>query len=114
MSLVEQAELVYQAFEACHDLDIAFAKIGVSDDDRSAIEADSGFQARVQLARYVLQERIFTSLLEKIDSPNESISLQATLQLGNLVYKRRFKNTSDDEDLASRRPTSISLMGAND
>tara|TARA_Y100000310_G_C20167132_1_gene571889 strand:+ start:36 stop:377 length:342 start_codon:yes stop_codon:yes gene_type:complete len=113
MNLVEKAELVFKSFERCMDLDIAFAKNGISDDDRVLIEADANFDARLQLRKFEVQEELFVSLRSLVNSPNESIQLQATVRLGEMLYPKRFGKSAED-DVASRVPQVISLMGASD
>jgi hypothetical protein len=113
-ALPELAELVYQSFERCHDLEIAFAKVCVSDDDRAAIEADANFQARVRLVQFEMQEHLFAKLRNLMESDNESIAYQATMRLGEMLYAKRFKGDASQDTKPLDLPTVIMMKGASD
>jgi len=67
---------------------------------------------RLQLEDAEIKTDIMTSLRSLISSENENIKLRATLELGTVLYKKRFKVTSNEPVAPSDRPTKITLVGA--
>lgn len=94
MGIDELQELVLGSYAKHLDIDIAFLKHAVSDEDREVIEADEVFRHRIALIDADLQEELISDLLDlKRSSLSDSVRLNAIRDLGQLFYAKRFKET---------------------
>jgi len=93
MTFVEKKELVYQAYTKSLDIDIAFLKIGLSEDDKEKVLNDICFNRRIEIFDAEYQESLITGLntLRKT-AENEGVRLRALEALGEMFYKKRFKD----------------------
>ena len=93
MTFVEKKELVYQAYTKSLDMDIAFLKIGLSKDDKEKVLNDTCFNRRIEIFDAEYQESLITGLntLRK-SAENEGVKLRALEALGEMFYKKRFKD----------------------
>ena len=113
MEYAEKAEIAYEAYKGCLDLEIAYLRAGLSDIERTLIENDVDFKARIQLVVYDEQERLITNLRDLSHSYNENIKLTATLKLGSMMYSERFREPTKAEEKPAEQkvPTTIVLTG---
>jgi len=96
MTFVEKKELVYQAYTKSLDMDIAFLKIGLSEDDKEKVLNDICFNRRIEIFDAEYQENLITDLnnLRKtgFDEKGAGIKLHALEVLGEMFYKKRFRD----------------------
>ncbi len=91
MKYAAKAELAYEAYRSCLDLNIAYMRAGLTDIERVLIAKDVDFLARVQLVVFEEQERLIGNLRDLSYSQTENIKLTATLKLGSMLYASRFE-----------------------
>lgn len=112
-SIEEKKEILISNYELCFDLDIARAKIdGLTDEEFDEIIDDEYFHARINLIDSEIKETLIMNLLDLVKSKNESVSLKATLELGKMLYEKKFNKTKDNSalDELKRKPVVV-LMG---
>jgi len=112
MTLPELAEDVFRAYEVSLDIDLACRRSGLSEEEQSAIMADPSFQARIDGTLFEVQEELFGNLRELAASGSESVRLQATMRLGEMVYAQRFAGEASGGGHNSRTP--IVLVGSDE
>lgn len=110
MTFVEKKELVYQAYIKSLDMDIAFLKVGLSKDDKERVLNDICFNRRVEIFDAEYQESLITDLnsLRKT-AFNEGVKLRALEALGEMFYKKRFKDKANIQN--QNVPDTIILEG---
>lgn len=109
----ETAELVFRNYVKSLDLTIAMRRAGCTDEEAEELKSDEEFMARIELVDFDVQEELITSLRELCQSPNENVKLSATLKLGEMVYKSRFKQKLDGGSDV-RVPDKIVLKGSDE
>jgi len=88
----ELQELILQSYSNSLDLDIAFLKHGVTDEEKEALEQDEVFSHRLALIDADFHEEIVKDLRELKDmTDSDSVKLNAIRDLGQLFYPKRFK-----------------------
>ena len=109
----EQKETVYNHYCMSFDIDIAALRSGLSGDEVVELKDDSDFMFRLQLEDAEVKTDIMTSLRSLIESDNENIKLRATLELGTVLYRKRFKTTNQMPIESTDKPTKITLVGVS-
>ena len=109
-SFVELAEMVYQYYTKCIDLDIAFLKADASEDEQRRLLEDVVFVRRVNLYKAEKKEELITGLFDLKDSLNEGIKLQVLMKLGKIIYPTKFKDGNIDEK-ETISPDRVILVG---
>ena len=114
LSLEEKMEMVYQSYLRNLDLELALGKptLGLSEEEKEAIRDDEYFRARVEFVDSELQEELILNLRNLAKSENENIQLKSTLELGKMVYKKRFSDRSNQP--IGKVPDKIILKGADE
>lgn len=107
----EQKERTYMQYCQSYDLDIAMLQLGLDDAQQTELKNDEDFMFRIKLEEAELKTEIMTSLKSLVRSENEGIKMRATLELGNVIYSKRFKSTGQTVTVEDKRPTQIVMVG---
>jgi hypothetical protein len=112
MDLSEKKELVFRNYQVCLDIDIAILKARLTDKEKDIILKDQEFLDRLTLVDAEVQEQLIVNLRDLSQSPNDSVRLSATKDLGKIFYQKRFSSDLsklfDDEN---NKPACIVLVG---
>lgn len=111
MVSAEQREITYNHYCMSFDFDIAVLKAGLNTAQIDELKNDENFMLRLKLEDAEIQTEIMTSLRAMVASENEAVKMRATLELGNVLYKKRFKVTGPQQNVDDLRPTAITLVG---
>ena len=109
MTFIEKKELVYQAYIKSLDMDIALLKIGLSKDDNEKVLNDICFNRRIEIFDAEYQESLISGLNGLRHAENEGVRLRALEALGEMFYKKRFKDKSNIQN--QNVPDTIILEG---
>jgi hypothetical protein len=114
LTFEEKVELVFNSYLESQDLEIAFLKNGISEEDQEEILCNKDFKQRIKIYDCMIQEELIQDLrhLAKFAS-TESVKFSAIKELGKIFYKKKFEdkyskdNTIDDGKI----PDKIILKG---
>jgi len=113
MELDEKMQKLITQYQGCYDLAIARLKVSdLTNDEFEIIQEDEFFIASINSIDADIQERLLNNLIVLSSSQNESIKMKATLELGKILYDKKFnktKNNNPDDEL--RRKPTIVLVG---
>lgn len=91
----EKLELIYRAYERSLDLDVAFAIVPLSDEERQALLIDPELEARIVVLDAKVKEELVVGLRDLGRSAeSEGVRLAAIKELGKTFYPKRFKEDS--------------------
>ena len=91
-ALCEKAEYVLITYKIGLDLEIAYLRCGVSEEERELLEEDETFRHRVRIIDTDIHEDLIAKLRDLAeDADSESVRLQATRDLGKIFYPKRFR-----------------------
>lgn len=84
-------EKIYQSFEKTLDLDLAYKKLNVSEEDRKLLNEDKAFQARLAYAEATKKEELLSELFKiSTTAKNEGVRLNALMEIMKTHYTERF------------------------
>jgi hypothetical protein len=109
MTLDEKVELIYDSYTRTLDYEISCLRADLAEGERELVDAHEGLQIRIKLFDAEVQEELIENMRELSKSTTESIRLQATLRLGQMIYKKRFKDSGNNVETI--RPANVFLMG---
>lgn len=113
MTYDEKVEKVCQEYSLCLDLEIAVHRAGLTEDEYNRFITDEYVEERIKIIDYDLHTDLISKLLSLADSYNENVKYKAVSDLGKMFYKKRFKDTTDDND-KSKIPAKIILTGSDE
>ena len=116
MTYSEKVEIVYRYFTISLDIDIAIQRIELTEKEREKILKDEILRARIDNHLASIQEDIMDGLMDLKTSNNESIRLRAILELGKILYQKRFNPNKDNDDQKRLQmvPDKIILTGSEE
>ena len=112
--LSELAEVVYQNCTRSLNVNIAFLKANLNEEEKQALLNNSLFIRRINLCLIDQQESLITDLLDLKSSQNETIKLQVIMKLGKMLYSSKFNESDEAEKSLPITPDRIVLMGSED
>jgi len=89
--LEEKKELIILSYSKTFDKDMAYSKVGLTLDEISFLENDYQFQERLHFFLIEEREHIIANLRLFMDSENERIAFQATLDIAHILYPDFFQ-----------------------
>lgn len=107
----ETKERVYMQYCQSFDFEIAVLQLNLTNEQQDELLNDEDFMFRLRLEDAELKTEIMTSLRGLARSENEGIQMRATLELGNIVYGKRFKGNGQKLVVEDNRPTQVVLVG---
>lgn len=110
MTLDEKIELIYDSYTRSLDYEIACLRADLTDEEREQVDQNEFLHLRMRLWDAEIQEELITNLRNLAKSDNENIKLKATLDLGKMIYKKRFDSKKGYDD-GIERPSKIVLEG---
>lgn len=112
--LLEKAEYLLTQYVGSYDLEIARLKVpAITDEEFEIMQNDLLFKTRLNLINAGLQERIITNLIELSDSDAEPIKLKATIELGRIMYKKKFDSKNNAIDVNVNNLPKVVLVGVD-
>ena len=111
-ALETKQEEVIINYKLSYDLDIAMLKAEVTPAEQKVLLRDESFMYRIAFEDAMIQEKIVKTMITNMtmfDDPR--ISQKAAIDLGNLLYKKKFKAT--DETVKNQVPDKIVLSGVS-
>ena len=96
-SLEQKKEMVIMQYQLSYDLDIAMVKVDLTEDEKALLKRDKSFLYRIEYQDAMIKEKIVTTMLDNLDTPDPRISQKAAIDLGNLLWKERFKGSDDNK-----------------
>lgn len=113
-TIIEKQELVYNTYMNCLDLDIAFLKNSIDEDDKRQILNDRGFQKRIEIYDAMVKEELIVDLrhLSK-HGETGSVRLTAIKKLGEMFYTKKFVEPEND-NRRGQVPDKIILCGSDE
>ena len=109
MKLHEKIEVLYESYTRTLDFEIACLRAGISEEERELVDADEMLQIRIALYDADQREELITNMRDLSRSNNESIKLNATRELGKMIYKERFN--TDKKEESNFIPKTVVLVG---
>jgi hypothetical protein len=111
-SLDEKKEQVVMQFRLSYDLDTAMIKVDLTDDEKKLLLADESFMFRIRYQEASLKEDIVSTMVENLNNSSDpKLSQKAAIDLGNIMWKEKFKGKGEDET-KGQVPDSIVMVGA--
>lgn len=102
-------EEIIMHYKLSYDLDIAMMKCQVDKETQKVLKKDKDFMFRINYEDALLQENIVSTLRHSMNSEDDKLAHRAAIDLGNLYYKKRFREKDDDTRAAI--PSTIILKG---
>ena len=109
-SLEQKKEMVLMQYKLSYDLDIAMTKTDLTEDEKALLKRDKSFLYRIEYQDAMIREKIVSTMLDNLDTPDFRISQKAAIDLGNLLWKEKFKG-SDNNNKGVIMPDAIILEG---
>lgn len=91
MKLSEKKELIVQSYSRTFDKDMAYIKVGLTQEEKELLDQDDDFQERLQIFLIEERENIIEKFKDFMDSDDEKISFKATNELAKVLYPDFFK-----------------------
>lgn len=91
-SLEEKKEEVLIHYSRSYDLDIAMMKADLTEDEKKLLQHDSSFLYRISYQDARIREEIVEVMVGNLRSADDKLAQKAALDLGNLLWKEKFKN----------------------
>ncbi len=110
MKLHEKIEVLFDSYTRTLDMEISYLRAGLSEEECELVEADEILKIRIALYDAEIREQLIQNMRDLSQSGNESIKLNATTELGKMIYKERFNNDRDDEG-NGKIPKVVTLVG---
>ena len=110
MKDIEQMkEEVIIEYKLSYDLEIAMMKCRLTLDEQKMLKNDESFTYRISYEDALIRESIMTTMKTNLEGVDPKLSQKAAVDLGNLLWKERFK--SGNEGPKGIVPDSIILVG---
>lgn len=106
MDLNEKKEIIFMSFSQTFDKEIAYQKVRLTGEERKALDKDELFQERLGLVLINEKERIINNLRTFMDSANDRIGFQATLEVAKIIYPEWFSQERDNKPPEKEKETS--------
>jgi hypothetical protein len=97
MDIEEKKEQIVQSYSKTFDKNMAYVKVGLSEEEVQQLENDNEFQTRLHIFLINEREKIIQNLREFMHSDDEKISFRATVDLAKVLYGDFF-NALKDKD----------------
>lgn len=94
--LTEKKELILQSYAETFDRTMAYARVGLTDEEIGELDLDEDFQFRLSLRLIAERESILRRLRNLSESGDEKISFRATIELGKILYPEAFSALKPD------------------
>jgi hypothetical protein len=91
MSLAEKREIVYECYCLSLDKEMAYKKAQLKDEEIKLLNEDYDFQERLDICLIQEKEDIIFRLKNLTKSENPNVALNATKELGRLIYPELFE-----------------------
>lgn len=91
----QQKEAIVQSYSCTFDKDLAYDKIGLSQEEKNELNNDIEFQRRLSYFLTEEKEKIITNLRSFMDSPIASIKFKATTEMALLLYPEFFNSVKN-------------------
>ena len=108
-TLEQKKEMVIIQYQLSYDLDIAMTKVDLTEDEKALLKRDKSFLYRIEYQDALIREKIISTMLDNLDTPDPRISQKAAIDLGNLLWKEKFKGSDDNKGVVV--PDTIILEG---
>jgi hypothetical protein len=92
-----------------YDLEIAMMKCNLTSDEKKLLKDDASFMYRIDYQNALIREDIVTVMIVNLKGPDAKLSQKAAIDLGNLLWKEKFK--TNNEAPKGVVPDSIVLVG---
>jgi hypothetical protein len=90
----EKLELVYREYERSLDLEVAFAIVPLSEEEKSRLTRDEELAARIAVYDAKYKTEMVESLRHlSMNAESEGVKLSALKELGKTFYPKRFKDS---------------------
>jgi len=86
----ERKELIVQSYSKTFDKEMAYTKVGLTDEERAEADEDKDFQDRLAIFLIEEREKIISKLRRFMDSEDEKTAFKATTDLAQVLYKDFF------------------------
>ena len=103
MTFDEKIEIIYDSYERTLDYEIGCLRADLSDKEREKADNHEGLQLRIKLYDADQREEWIQNLRDIAKNGKHQVSLQATKELGKMLYKERF----GDEETEDKTPTNV-------
>jgi hypothetical protein len=109
VDIEEKKEEVIIEYKLSYDLDIAMMKCSLTSDEKKLLKNDSSFMYRIDYENALIRENIVKTMIVNLNGPDAKLSQKAAIDLGNILYKEKFK--SGNEAPKGQVPDNIILVG---
>jgi len=110
LSLEEKKEQVILQYTLSYDIDIAMTKVDLTPDEKKMLLRDEDFLYRLNYQDALIRERIVSTMLENLTAGDPRLTQKAAIDLGNLLWKEKFKST-ESTSTKNQVPDTIILKG---
>lgn len=90
MDIAEKKERIIASFRESFDKDMAYKKLGVTEEERAMLDMDTEFQNRIEFILIEERESIIRKFRNFSISENEQVAFKATEVLGRILYPSFF------------------------
>ena len=98
MSLDQKKEIIVDCYSAVFDKELAYKKAQATIEERTLLEADEEFQARLEF--FLIEER--EALIERIrgcmHAENESVRYKAIMDMAKILFPEYVQPIHDEEE----------------
>ena len=114
-SLLEKQELVINSYSQTLDLELAYKKVGVSEEQIKLFNEDAKFLQRLAYEDAIKKEELIKSLFAMANNAkSESVKLSAVIEISRVLYPERFiKNKALKDNENDNRPQVIMYLPGN-
>ena len=96
MELTEKKELIVQSFQESYDKDMAYRKLGLTEEEKVLLDGDKEFQQRLDYFLILKRETLIRRLDILCTAENDATALKAILELGKILYTDAFEKTKEN------------------
>jgi len=93
----EQKEIVVNSYAKTFDKELAYKKVGLTEEEIALLENDPGFQDRLSYFLIEQRELIIEKYQNFMLSQNDNIAFKATQDFAKLIYPDFFNNLKDKD-----------------
>ena len=90
MDITEKKERIIASFRESFDKDMAYKKLGVTEQERVILDTDAEFLNRIEFILIEERESIIRRFRKFQDAENEQVAFKATEALGKMLYPSFF------------------------
>lgn len=95
MDIAEKKERIIASFRESFDKDMAYKKLGVTEEERAMLDMDTEFQNRIEFILIEERESIIRKFRNFSISENEQVAFKATEALGKILYPSFFEGLKE-------------------